>query len=89
MAEIRNLSVDQLREGQQLLVLQGAMNENLDQIQRVQNLGESFVELRQVISALTPVVAKLSRPVPLRLSLGGAELTDGAAAARVVPGRRI
>lgn len=75
-----------LNEGQQLLVLQNAMSDNVDQLQRIHNLGEAFIGVRQAINTLAPMLDKLSRPVPLRLSLGGAEISDGAGAARVVPG---
>jgi biopolymer transport protein ExbB/TolQ len=75
-----------LNEGQQLLVLQNAMSDNVDQLQRIHNLGEAFIGVRQAINTLAPMLERLSRPVPPRLSLGGAEISDGAGAARVVPG---
>ncbi len=89
LAQVASDLANLLRDGQQLLVLQNAMSDNVDQLQRIHNLGEAFVGVQQAMSTLRPVLDRLTRPVPLRLSLGGAEITDGAGAAGIVPGRGI
>jgi biopolymer transport protein ExbB/TolQ len=64
-------------DGQRLLTLQDAMNENLTTVSRTQNLDEALNAMRSSIEALRPVLEKLSRPVPLRLTLGGVEVEPG------------
>lgn len=89
LAQVASDLAKLLGEGQQLLILQNAMSDNVEQLQRIHNLGETFLGVQQAMNTLRPILERLTRPVPLRLSLGGAEITDGAGAAGVVPGRGI
>ncbi len=57
--------------GDRLATLQTAMQENLEQIAHVQGMTNTMTEVRDVMSKLTPILAKLDRPIPLTFSLGG------------------
>ena len=65
-----------LGDGRELLTLQESLRENLNDIAHIQNLSQTFQDLRQSMTALYPVLTKLSKPIPLRLSLGSVELPD-------------
>ena len=65
-----------LQDGGQLVALQEVMAANLDQLTRVNNLDQTFRELQQSLISLRPVLDRLSRPIPVRLSLTNVETPD-------------
>ena len=67
-----------MSDGKQIVSLQHAMRENVEQLARLHSLDKSFGQLQVVLDNLGPILDKLSRPVPLRLSLGGSPVPGNA-----------
>jgi biopolymer transport protein ExbB/TolQ len=63
-----------VRDGKQIAELQNTLAENLDQLARVQNVEQTFGEVRQSLDALMPLLEKLNKPIPLKLTFGGVEI---------------
>jgi hypothetical protein len=61
------------QDSERLLMMQTSLHDSMKQFAQVQNMAQTFEELRVALTALRPALEKLSRPVPLRLSLAGAQ----------------
>ncbi len=63
-----------VRDGKQIAELQNTLAENLDQLARVQNVEETFGQVRDTLNSLMPLIEKLNKPIPLKLTFGGVEI---------------
>ncbi|MHC4503822.1 MAG: MotA/TolQ/ExbB proton channel family protein, partial [Planctomycetota bacterium] len=63
-----------LSDGKEITTLQEAIRSNLDELARVQNLNDTFVEVRGSLDSLKPVLETLNKPIPLKLTFGGVEI---------------
>ncbi len=63
-----------VRDGKQIAELQNTLAENLDQLGRVQKVEQTFGEVRQSLDLLMPLLEKLNKPIPLKLTFGGVEI---------------
>jgi len=63
-----------LSDGKEITTLQEAMRSNLDALARVQNLSDTFTEVRGSLDSLKPVLETLNKPIPLKLTFGGVEI---------------
>jgi vacuolar-type H+-ATPase subunit H len=73
-----------IQDGTRLQELQNALNDNLNSVGKADRLDQTMAEVRSSLASLTPILEKLTRPVPLRLTLGGVELADGGGQTSVV-----
>lgn len=63
-----------LSDGKEITTLQEAIRSNLDELARIQNLNDTFVEVRGSLDSLKPVLETLNKPIPLKLTFGGVEI---------------
>jgi len=63
-----------LSDGREITTLQEAMRSNLDALARIQNLNDTFTEVRGSLDSLKPVLETLNKPIPLKLTFGGVEI---------------
>ncbi len=63
-----------VRDGKQIAELQNTLTENLDQLARVQNVEQTFGQVRESLDSLMPLLEKLNKPIPLKLTFGGVEI---------------
>ncbi len=63
-----------LSDGKEITSLQEAVRSNLDALARVQNLNDTFTEVRGSLDSLRPVLETLNKPIPLKLTFGGVEI---------------
>jgi len=63
-----------VRDGKQIAELQNTLAENLDQLARVQKVEQTFGEVRKSLDTLVPLLDKLNKPIPLKLTFGGVEI---------------
>jgi hypothetical protein len=65
-----------LDQGQELLQLQDTLQNNMERLEQVHHLDQTFSDMRASLHALHPVLARLQDPVPVRLILDGVDLPD-------------
>ncbi|MHC5055224.1 MAG: MotA/TolQ/ExbB proton channel family protein [Planctomycetota bacterium] len=63
-----------VRDGKQITELQNTLAENLDQLARVQKVEQTFGQVRESLDSLLPLLEKLNKPIPLKLTFGGVEI---------------
>jgi len=74
LAETSEKLGEAVRDGKQIAELQNTLAENLDQLARVQKVEQTFGEVRKSLDALVPLLDKLNKPIPLKLTFGGVEI---------------
>jgi biopolymer transport protein ExbB/TolQ/vacuolar-type H+-ATPase subunit E/Vma4 len=65
------------RDSERLLMLQNTLNDNIASVNRTQKLDETLARLHESVAHLRPALEKLSKPVPVRLTLAGLDVDDG------------
>ncbi|MHC4249505.1 MAG: hypothetical protein ACYS9X_10305, partial [Planctomycetota bacterium] len=63
-----------VRDGKHIAELQNTLAENLDQLGRVQKVEQTFGQVRESLDSLLPLLEKLNKPIPLKLTFGGVEI---------------
>ena len=74
LAETSEKLGEAVRDGKQIAELQNTLSENLDQLARVHKVEQTFGEVRQSLDSLMPLLEKLNKPIPLKLTFGGVEI---------------
>jgi len=64
------------RDSERLLMLQNTLNDNIASVNRTQKLDETLASLHESVALLRPALEKLSKPVPVRLTLAGLDVDD-------------
>jgi biopolymer transport protein ExbB/TolQ len=63
--------------GKELAAIQAGLQRNLQELNKVQDLGATLGELKRLLTALGPVFESLNRPIPLKFTLDAGELELG------------
>jgi hypothetical protein len=63
--------------GKELAAIQAGLQRNLQELNKVQDLGATLGELKRLLTALGPVFEGLNRPIPLKFTLDAGELELG------------
>lgn len=79
LKEITGRLAESFQSAKELTVIQASLEKNLEALNKIHDLGQSFADMKETLSALKPVLASLNRPIPLRFSLESTELEIGGA----------
>ena len=77
---------DLIKDGQSLAELNGTLQNSVDQLNRMQNLDQSLQSVLDSYTKIQPTLDRLSRPIPVRLSLTNMEFPDGASEDATISG---
>ena len=79
LKEVTGRLAESFQSARELTAIQASLEKNLEELNKIHDLGQSFADMKETLAALKPVLASLNKPIPLKFTLEPTDLGMGGA----------